>query len=438
MISSRTEEDLAEAAAGSRCCGRTRRRVGLGRGPRRTARRRGVVRRRDRGPLRLPRRPGQQRGHQSLLRPHDRHRPGAGAEDLRGEPALGPGLDGGRGEGGAAGLRRQCRLDRGARGRAEHRLVQRDQGGRPPHHAAARVRARPRGARERSGARPGQDEARGGPVGRARARSGSPRMSRCADSGYPTTSPPPPCSWPRTQRRGSPARPSSSTEAPRCSPRVASAEPTAATCSRPGGVSCHTPSPVPSEWVGADGKVVTMAHVPLDYEKKGIVPRLARRYTKRRMGQMVEPTAAASHHSGVLVAMGCLETAVQLGWKKLDPTLRWLAVQTAASPDRVLVVHRLRLLRGHEPRHGPGQGPGSRRNGARAISSTIGSGRSSSTRRWRPRARRRFRTRSPPASSVISAMQEFVELAAWVALENFRSRFNAGLGLRSQGFSDSL
>jgi alkylhydroperoxidase family enzyme len=32
---------------------------------------------------------------------------------------------------------------------------------------------------------------------------------------------------------------------------------------------------------------------------------------------------------------------------------------------------------------------------------------------------------------------EIVELAAWVALENYRSRFNAGLGLRSQGFSDS-
>ena len=31
---------------------------------------------------------------------------------------------------------------------------------------------------------------------------------------------------------------------------------------------------------------------------------------------------------------------------------------------------------------------------------------------------------------------EFVELAGWVALENFRSRFNAGLGLKSQGFSD--
>jgi alkylhydroperoxidase family enzyme len=32
---------------------------------------------------------------------------------------------------------------------------------------------------------------------------------------------------------------------------------------------------------------------------------------------------------------------------------------------------------------------------------------------------------------------EIVELAAWVALENFRSRFNAGLGLHSQGLSDS-
>ena len=32
---------------------------------------------------------------------------------------------------------------------------------------------------------------------------------------------------------------------------------------------------------------------------------------------------------------------------------------------------------------------------------------------------------------------EIVELAGWVALENLRSRFNAGLGLHSQGFSDN-
>jgi len=74
-----------------------------------------------------------------------------------------------------------------------------------------------------------------------------------------------------------------------------------------------------------------MAHVPLHDEPGGTVPRLARRYTKRRFGRMVEPTAAASHHSGVLVAMGSLETAAQFGWKKLDPTLRWLAIQAVSA-----------------------------------------------------------------------------------------------------------
>ena len=70
-----------------------------------------------------------------------------------------------------------------------------------------------------------------------------------------------------------------------------------------------------------------MAHVPLQNRPKGLVARSSVRYTKHRFGQMVEPTAAASHHAGVLVAMGSLETAVQYGWRKLDPTVRWLAVQ---------------------------------------------------------------------------------------------------------------
>src|ERR1700728_2466230 len=74
-----------------------------------------------------------------------------------------------------------------------------------------------------------------------------------------------------------------------------------------------------------------MAHVPLRNEGGGVVARLSRSYSRRRFGQMVEPTAAASHHAGVLVAMGSLETAVQFGWKKLDPTLRWLAVQVTGT-----------------------------------------------------------------------------------------------------------
>ncbi len=73
-----------------------------------------------------------------------------------------------------------------------------------------------------------------------------------------------------------------------------------------------------------------MAHVPLVDEPKGIIARLSFRYAKRRFGRIVEPVAAAAHHSGVLIAMGTLETTVQIGLKKLDPTLRWLAIQMAA------------------------------------------------------------------------------------------------------------
>ncbi len=57
-----------------------------------------------------------------------------------------------------------------------------------------------------------------------RARSGSPRTSRCAGSACPTTSPPRRSSWPPTPRRGSRVRRWSSTVGRRRSPRAAWAE----------------------------------------------------------------------------------------------------------------------------------------------------------------------------------------------------------------------
>jgi alkylhydroperoxidase family enzyme len=74
-----------------------------------------------------------------------------------------------------------------------------------------------------------------------------------------------------------------------------------------------------------------MAHVPLAEKGDRLVARLAYRYARRRFGQVVDPVAAAAHHSGVLVAMGALETVAERGWKRLDPHLRWLAIQAAAS-----------------------------------------------------------------------------------------------------------
>ena len=178
-----------------------------------------------------------------------------------------------------------------------------------------------------------------------------------------------------------------------------------------------------------------MAHVPLLQNPRGIVPRLASRYTKRRFGQMVEPTAAASHHSGVLVAMGGLETSVQFGWKKLDPTLRWLAIQATSA--------RIGCSWCIDYGYYEGMNDGIEPAKVRAA----GAWRSSDLFDERERVVLEYAEAATGCPAKVSdelaariraqlSDAEFVELAAWVALENFRSRFNAGLGLRSQGFSD--
>jgi alkylhydroperoxidase family enzyme len=187
---------------------------------------------------------------------------------------------------------------------------------------------------------------------------------------------------------------------------------------------------MPSEKEGRD-----MAHVPLQQRPKGIVPRLARRYTRHRFGQMVEPTEAASHHSGVLVAMGSLETAVQIGWKKLDPTLRWLAVQATSA--------RIGCSWCIDYGYYEGMHDGVDQAKVRAVANW----RSSDLFDERERVVLEYAETATGCPAEVSEElasrvrnhlgdAEFVELAAWVALENFRSRFNAGLGLSSQGFSD--
>jgi alkylhydroperoxidase family enzyme len=167
-----------------------------------------------------------------------------------------------------------------------------------------------------------------------------------------------------------------------------------------------------------------------------MIPRLARRYTRRRFGQMVEPTAAASHHAGVLVAMGALETAAQLGWKKLDPTLRWLAIQATGT--------RIGCSWCIDYGYYEGMHAGIDPEKVRAVTNW----RASDLFDDRERVVLEYAERATSCPAEVSeelaarvlahlSDAEFVELAAWVALENFRSRFNAGLGLRSQGFSDT-
>lgn len=178
-----------------------------------------------------------------------------------------------------------------------------------------------------------------------------------------------------------------------------------------------------------------MAHVPLLEQPTGVVPRLAGRYTKRRFGQMVEPTAAASHHGGVLIAMGSLETAVQFGWKQLDPTLRWLAIQLTGTRIGCSWCIDYGYYEGMHDGIDP------------AKVQAVGHWRTSELFDERERAVLEYAEVATGCPAEVSdelaarlrthlSDAEFVELAGWVALENFRSRFNAGLGLRSQGFAE--
>jgi alkylhydroperoxidase family enzyme len=178
-----------------------------------------------------------------------------------------------------------------------------------------------------------------------------------------------------------------------------------------------------------------MAYVTLIDRPTGLVAKLARRYARHRFGQAVEPEMAAAHHGGVLVAMGALESVAERGWKRLDPRLRWLAIQAAAGEIGCSWCTDFGYYEGMQ------QGIDARKvvDVPRFRHSDVYDEAERVVLEYAVAA-----TASPVAldDDVIDRLHqhlsepEIVELAAWVALENFRSRFNAGLGLKSQGFAD--
>jgi len=178
-----------------------------------------------------------------------------------------------------------------------------------------------------------------------------------------------------------------------------------------------------------------MAHVHLADKAERLVPRLALRYSRRRFGRVVEPVAAAAHHSGVLVAWGALEAVAERGWRHLDPHLRWLAVQASAREIGCSWCTDYGYYEGLQQ----GMDPTKVREVPRWRASDAFDERERAVLEYAESAT------STPAGVPDELVErlhhhftevEIVELAAWIAMENFRSRFNAGLGLRSQGFSD--
>ena len=177
-----------------------------------------------------------------------------------------------------------------------------------------------------------------------------------------------------------------------------------------------------------------MAHVRLAEQPDRLVSRLAYRYSRRRFGRVVDPVAAAAHHSGVLVAMGALETIADRGWGRLDHHLRWLAIQSSAMRIGCSWCTDFGYFEGVQQ----GVDPHKVREVASWRSSTLFDDRERAVLEYAEAA-----TATPAVvpDDLVQRLRrhfsdaELVELASWVALENLRSRFNAGLGLHSQGFS---
>jgi alkylhydroperoxidase family enzyme len=178
-----------------------------------------------------------------------------------------------------------------------------------------------------------------------------------------------------------------------------------------------------------------MANVKLVDHPKGIVQKLAFGYSRKKFSTEVDPVRAAANHAGVLVAMGALETCVDKGWKKLDPHLRWLAIQAAAGAIGCSWCTDFGYYEGVQQGVDP-----------RKVRDVF-SWRSSDVYDDRERAVLEYvecLTSTPVVvgKDLVSRLHEhfsdaeIVELVSFVALENFRSRFNAGIGLHSQGFSD--
>ena len=178
-----------------------------------------------------------------------------------------------------------------------------------------------------------------------------------------------------------------------------------------------------------------MPYISLVEKPKGLIPKMAARYGRRRFGRDVEPLAAAEHHTGVLVAAGLTETAAEKGWNKLDRHLAMLAIQAASGAIGCSWCIDYGYFEGVE----------------RGLDATkvraVAQWRTSDAFDDRERAVLEYSEAVTATPAVVSDElvqrlhrhfndRQMVELAAWAALENFRSRFNAGLGLRSQGFSD--
>ena len=169
-------------------------------------------------------------------------------------------------------------------------------------------------------------------------------------------------------------------------------------------------------------------------DRPGLLARLAYRTARRRYGQVPQPLTVWAHSPRLMLGVAGFEQAVA-GWKHLDRTCKSLAVLRAAqvigcpwcidfgsylSADEGVTAEQLADL--HRWRDSDAYTPEQRlclayAEGASTTPLTV---------------------TDELVAELRAALGDpaVVELAMMVAVENQRSRFNGGLGLVSQGYSD--
>jgi len=176
-----------------------------------------------------------------------------------------------------------------------------------------------------------------------------------------------------------------------------------------------------------------MARIPLDPPRTRLY-RLAEWYARRTYGVVPDPLPAMAHNLPVLLTDLRFEASLAR-WKRLDPTLKALAVMASA----VSIGCSWCVDFGYWVTTNEGVDPVKMREVPRWRDSDVYSDLERQVMAYAEAA-----TATPTAvtDEMVEQLRrrlddaQLVELTMMVAVENVRSRFNSALGLTSQGFAD--
>ena len=168
--------------------------------------------------------------------------------------------------------------------------------------------------------------------------------------------------------------------------------------------------------------------------RRTLIYRLAEWYSRRSYGVVAEPLAAMGHHPRVLLTDARFETSLAR-WKRLDPTLKALAVMASA----VSIGCSWCVDFGYWISTQEGVDPAKLRDVPQWRDSDVYTDLERQVMAYAEAV-----TATPPTvtDEMVAALRQelddaaLVELTMMVAVENVRSRFNSSLGLTSQGFKD--